>query len=54
MTPPEIIALGMALVLLIAVRFSAHASRTGDILTALAVMAVVLVMVHLAQRQWGP
>jgi hypothetical protein len=52
MTIAESIALGMALVLLIGVRFSAYASsRTGDILTALAVLAIALVVLHQAQRQ---
>jgi hypothetical protein len=51
MTLLESITLGLALVLLIAIRFSAHSSsRTGAILTTLALLAVVLVVLH----QWLP
>jgi hypothetical protein len=55
MNSNEVIALGMALALLITIRFSTYSSsRTGDILTALAVLTVVLVALHQAQRQWWP
>jgi hypothetical protein len=53
MTAAEIIALGMALVLLAGVRFSAHSSsRIGAVLIALAVLAIALVVLHQVQRQW--
>ena len=51
MTPTESITLGLALVLLSAVRFSAHStSQTGAILIMLALLAVALVVLH----QWVP
>ena len=51
MTPTESITLGLALVLLSTVRFSAHSnSQTGAILIMLALLAVALVVLH----QWVP